>query len=169
MTSRLKISQCGHGSFSPYSLLNDTLGFVRIIRLIIRRRIVRTVHRFFIRPLELLTIVGNTPIANITDSMAISRKTSSTYLAKIILRSKKKDLLHSYIPKIKDADQTSQDSGFWDAIEDTPIFQVIKLAFQQIFGFQSYLLLNVSGQARYPGWTSHFNRTSTPLICLSPY
>ncbi|KAL5513683.1 FAD2 [Sanghuangporus vaninii] len=62
-----------------------------------------------------------------------------------------------YIPKVLDADQPAHGSGFWEAVEDTPIFQVIKLAFQQIFGFQSYLLVNVSGQARYKGWTSHFN------------
>ncbi|OCB90298.1 hypothetical protein A7U60_g2472 [Sanghuangporus baumii] len=62
-----------------------------------------------------------------------------------------------YVPKVLDADQPAHGSGFWEAVEDTPIFQVIKLAFHQIFGFQSYLLVNASGQARYSGWTSHFN------------
>ncbi|KAL5536388.1 FAD2 [Sanghuangporus sanghuang] len=66
-------------------------------------------------------------------------------------------LRHNYVPKVLDADQPAHGSGFWEAVEDTPIFQVIKLAFHQIFGFQSYLLVNASGQARYPGWTSHFN------------
>ncbi|KAL5492880.1 FAD2 [Sanghuangporus weigelae] len=113
--------ECGHGSFSPYPVLNDFVGFI------------------------LHSLLG-TPYY----SWKYSHRQHHRYNGHL-----EKD--EHYIPRIVDADQPAHDSGGWEAVEDTPIFQVIKLAFQQIFGFQSYLLLNISGQARYPGWTSHFN------------
>ena len=47
----------------------------------------------------------------------------------------------------------------WHLVEETPIVTLGKLVFQQLFGFPSYLLINVAGQ-KYPGswWVkrSHF-------------
>ncbi|KAJ7507864.1 fatty acid desaturase-domain-containing protein [Mycena galericulata] len=47
--------------------------------------------------------------------------------------------------------------SFLEYLEDTPIFVLAKLVIRQMIGFQSYLLLNLSGPRHYPVPTSHFN------------
>ncbi|KAJ7510608.1 fatty acid desaturase-domain-containing protein, partial [Mycena galericulata] len=39
---------------------------------------------------------------------------------------------------------------------DTPLFTLFMLIRQQLLAFPAYLLLNSSGQKRYPKWTNHF-------------
>ncbi|PIL29228.1 hypothetical protein GSI_09277 [Ganoderma sinense ZZ0214-1] len=43
---------------------------------------------------------------------------------------------------------------------DTPIYTLYMLLRQQLFAFPAYLLINVSGQKRYPKWTNHFDPNS---------
>ncbi|EJC99602.1 uncharacterized protein FOMMEDRAFT_160024 [Fomitiporia mediterranea MF3/22] len=66
-----------------------------------------------------------------------------------------------FIPGVFEAHDSDNNTSFWDCIEDTPIYQTVKLMLYQLFGFQLYLLFNASGQPRYPRWTSHFNRELT--------
>ncbi|WFD22427.1 hypothetical protein MEQU1_001097 [Malassezia equina] len=48
--------------------------------------------------------------------------------------------------------------GEWIAelLEDAPLFNLLELTIQQLFGWPLYLLTNVSGQSHYPKYTSHF-------------
>ncbi|QRV89512.1 Fatty acid desaturase [Ceratobasidium sp. AG-Ba] len=49
----------------------------------------------------------------------------------------------------------------WDEIfGDTPIYTLFILIRQQLLAFPAYLLVNVSGQKRYPRFTNHFNPNS---------
>ncbi|EIN09216.1 hypothetical protein PUNSTDRAFT_67412, partial [Punctularia strigosozonata HHB-11173 SS5] len=43
---------------------------------------------------------------------------------------------------------------------DTPIYTMYMLIRQQLLGFTTYLMFNVSGQKRYPRFTNHFNPES---------
>ncbi|KAF8985948.1 hypothetical protein BDQ17DRAFT_1376419 [Cyathus striatus] len=44
-----------------------------------------------------------------------------------------------------------------ESMEDTPILLILKTILHQLLGFQAYLVLNISGPAGYPWWTSHLN------------
>ncbi|QRW17729.1 hypothetical protein RhiXN_02653 [Rhizoctonia solani] len=49
----------------------------------------------------------------------------------------------------------------WDEIfGDTPIYTLFLLIRQQVLAFPAYLLMNVSGQKRYPQFTNHFDPNS---------
>ncbi|CAE6529509.1 unnamed protein product [Rhizoctonia solani] len=49
----------------------------------------------------------------------------------------------------------------WDEIfGDTPIYTLFLLIKQQLLAFPAYLLINVSGQKRYPRFTNHFDPNS---------
>ncbi|KDR69558.1 hypothetical protein GALMADRAFT_77316 [Galerina marginata CBS 339.88] len=48
--------------------------------------------------------------------------------------------------------------------DDTPIITVFRLLIQQFLGFPAYLLMNASGQSKFPLWTSHFNPFSSSLF-----
>lgn len=61
-----------------------------------------------------------------------------------------------WIPPLKSEVNVKRDT-FWDYLEDTPLVVLAKLLVQQMIGFQSYLLLNISGPRHYPLSTSHFN------------
>ncbi|KAI5118825.1 hypothetical protein M0805_009403 [Coniferiporia weirii] len=66
-----------------------------------------------------------------------------------------------YIPKTRsDLGIPTQDSEEFDYSEyfgDTPIWTLMMLIRQQLLAFPAYLILNVSGQKRYPKWTNHLN------------
>ncbi|KAJ1307325.1 hypothetical protein OPQ81_001431 [Rhizoctonia solani] len=49
----------------------------------------------------------------------------------------------------------------WDEIfGDTPIYTLFLLIRQQLLAFPAYLIMNVSGQKRYPRFTNHFDPNS---------
>ena len=75
----------------------------------------------------------------------------------------------SWIPDVKDSSQAKEEHHeggltWTEIVEDTPIYQLLKLLIQQLFGFHAYLLLNVSGQPRYKGWVNHYDRTFITFI-----
>jgi hypothetical protein len=76
----------------------------------------------------------------------------------------------SFIPKLRSdlhVDADGHDSiGYKEYIGDTPLYTCIMLVCQQLVGFPLYLLFNISGQPRYPKWTSHINRMPVTLIYL---
>lgn len=45
-------------------------------------------------------------------------------------------------------------------LEDAPIWALWNIVVQQLFGWPAYLIVNASGQIRYPGWTNHFHPDS---------
>ncbi|EJT97472.1 delta-12 fatty acid desaturase [Dacryopinax primogenitus] len=47
-----------------------------------------------------------------------------------------------------------------EALEETPLYQVYKLLIQQLGGWQTYLIANISGQLSYPAGSNHFNPNS---------
>ncbi|KAJ3548266.1 hypothetical protein NM688_g5317 [Phlebia brevispora] len=62
----------------------------------------------------------------------------------------------------------------WEAIGDTPIMAAFGAASYLLFGWPLYLIINASGQKRYPAWSNHFNpsavmyrRTKASHIILS--
>ncbi|KAG8766811.1 hypothetical protein FRC12_006633, partial [Ceratobasidium sp. 428] len=65
----------------------------------------------------------------------------------------------------------------WDEIfGDTPIYTLFMLIRQQVLAFPAYLLMNVSGQKRYPQFTNHFdpnsiifNKSHRRAVILSNY
>ncbi|KAH9948128.1 fatty acid desaturase-domain-containing protein [Amylocystis lapponica] len=59
------------------------------------------------------------------------------------------------IPKEEEAE-----FEYEDYFGDTAIYTLFMLVRQQIFAFPAYLLYNVSGQKKYPKWTSHFDPNS---------
>jgi len=61
-----------------------------------------------------------------------------------------------WIPPLRSEVKVERHS-FWEYLEDTPLVVLIKLGVRQMIGFQSYLLLNLSGPRNYPLSTSHFN------------
>ncbi|KAI5117063.1 hypothetical protein M0805_006785 [Coniferiporia weirii] len=122
--------ECGHSAFSPYPVLNDAVGFV--------------LHSFLGTPYY---------------SWKYSHRQHHRYNGHL-----EKD--EHWIPKSLDQPPASADhdhdhghgnSGLWEFVEDTPLFQLAQLLVQQAFGFQGYLLFNISGQPTYPRWTSHFD------------
>ncbi|KAF7320734.1 Linoleoyl phosphatidylcholine delta-12 acetylenase [Mycena chlorophos] len=117
--------ECGHGAFSPYPLLNDTLGYI--------------IHSALWTPYF---------------SWKISHHRHHTYHA-----SMERDEV--YVPKTRtDLGLPSLDHAtaldYEEILGDTPLFTLFMLVRQQLLAFPAYLLLNVSGQQRYPRWTNHF-------------
>ncbi|GAA6021289.1 hypothetical protein JCM11491_005792 [Sporobolomyces phaffii] len=45
-------------------------------------------------------------------------------------------------------------------LEDAPLYRLVTLVGQQLFGWPLYLFKNVSGQTSYPAWTNHFDPNS---------
>ncbi|KAH8107507.1 fatty acid desaturase-domain-containing protein [Phellopilus nigrolimitatus] len=120
--------ECGHGAFSSSPITCDTIGFV--------------LHSFLGTPYY---------------SWKYSHRQHHRYNAHM-----EKD--EHWVPRTKatskegaESEAGHGDSGLWESVEDTPLFQLAKLLFQQAFGFQAYLLFNVSGQPDYPRWTNHFD------------
>lgn len=76
----------------------------------------------------------------------------------------------SWIPDVRDRPKTEREEqhegslSWTEVMEDTPIFQLLKLIIQQAFGFHAYLLFNISGQPSYKGWVNHYDRTSGHFI-----
>ena len=46
-----------------------------------------------------------------------------------------------------------------ELVEDAPVYRLLHLIGQQLFGWPLYLIKNTSGQGHYPKWT---NRTRAP-------
>lgn len=65
----------------------------------------------------------------------------------------------------------------WDEIfGDTPIYTLFLLIRQQLLAFPAYLLVNISGQRRYPSFTNHFdpnsvifNKSQRQAVIMSNY
>jgi hypothetical protein len=92
------------------------------------------------------------------------RTVSNSFMYYIIML-----MFPSFIPEERsEPPRTSESliSSIADAMEDTPIYQLATLVFRQLIGFQLYLAFNVSGQRRYPRWTSHYNRMSFRVIAF---
>lgn len=53
-------------------------------------------------------------------------------------------------------DKTTWSEWLAELLEDAPLFNLLELIIQQLFGWQLYLLFNVSGQKHYPRYTNHF-------------
>lgn len=69
-----------------------------------------------------------------------------------------------YIPKTRSGlgipAEGEDDIDYEEYFGDTPIYTLFMLIRQQLFAFPAYLVSNVSGQARYPKWTNHYNLNS---------
>ncbi|KAJ7685455.1 fatty acid desaturase-domain-containing protein, partial [Mycena polygramma] len=61
-----------------------------------------------------------------------------------------------WIPALRSEVKVERDS-IWEYLQDAPLVVLAKLVGQQMVGFQSYLLLNITGPRRYPRWTNYFN------------
>ncbi|KAJ6463813.1 fatty acid desaturase-domain-containing protein [Mycena vitilis] len=61
-----------------------------------------------------------------------------------------------WIPALRSEVKVYRNS-IWEYLQDAPLVVLAKLVVQQMVGFQSYLLLNITGPRHYPGWTNHFN------------
>ncbi|KAJ6525733.1 fatty acid desaturase-domain-containing protein [Mycena capillaripes] len=64
---------------------------------------------------------------------------------------------HGHMVRDQQSQVKVERHSIWEHFEDTPLVVLVKLLTQQIIGFQSYLLLNISGPRHYPLSTSHFN------------
>ncbi|KAJ3756084.1 fatty acid desaturase-domain-containing protein, partial [Lentinula raphanica] len=62
-----------------------------------------------------------------------------------------------WIPPLKSEALYRKKNSWFQYVEDTPLVVFAKLVLQQLVGFQSYLLFNISGPQHYPLSTSHFN------------
>jgi len=70
-----------------------------------------------------------------------------------------------WIPDVRDGTISEQEHhgnhegglSWTEVMEDTPVYQLLKLVIQQAFGFHAYLLFNISGQPSYKGWVNHYD------------
>ncbi|KAJ7773344.1 fatty acid desaturase-domain-containing protein [Mycena metata] len=134
--------ECGHGAFSPYKIVNDSIGFVRpYTSLLSLLTVAQVIHSLLFTPYF---------------SWKISHHRHHIYHASMT-----RD--ETYVPKTRTELGIPEEDGHIDYDEifgDTPVYTLFLLIRQQILGFPAYLLFNVSGQKWYSKGTNHFNPTS---------
>lgn len=123
--------ECGHGAFSPYTWLNDSLGFI--------------LHTF------LWTPYFSWKIGHHRHHMThASMERDEVYVPKtratLGIPSKEYEEEHGI--------------DWEDYFGDTPIWTLMMLIRQQVLAFPAYLMFNVSGQLNYPPNTNHFSPSS---------
>ncbi|CAH1760051.1 12234_t:CDS:2 [Entrophospora sp. SA101] len=136
--------ECGHQSFSPSKKINNIVGFIFHSALLVPYHSWRISHS-----------KHHKHTGHITKDQVFVPKTRS-----------RRGIPQSYVAKdamddIDDKNNSSLQKGNHSVFEDTPIFILLNLIGQQLFGFPLYLSLNYSGSEIYDKlWTNHFDPTS---------
>ncbi|KAF8901964.1 linoleoyl phosphatidylcholine delta-12 acetylenase [Mucidula mucida] len=127
--------ECGHGAFSPYSWVNDTIGYIT--------------HTVLWTPFFSWRISHHRHHMN-----HASMERDEVYVPKT------RSILG--LPSKQYEEEHGID---WDEyFGDTPIYTMFMLVRQQLLAFPAYLLFNVSGNPRYPKYTNHFRPSNSVLF-----
>ncbi|TCD70165.1 hypothetical protein EIP91_004635 [Steccherinum ochraceum] len=130
--------ECGHRAFSEYKWLDDTVGWILHSALGVPYHSWRITHA-----------KHHAATAHLTQDQVFVPKT----------RSERK--LPEFDPTQEDLAGSSVSEKvmgeLWDALGDSPIGAVFGPASYLLFGWPLYLILNASGQKRYPPNSNHFN------------
>ncbi|RXW24515.1 hypothetical protein EST38_g1329 [Candolleomyces aberdarensis] len=141
--------ECGHQAFSESKAVNNTVGFILHSALGVPYHSWRITHA-----------KHHASTGHMTQDQVFVPHTRSD-LGLPARNPEKEDLLGSRV-----AESVKQE--LWEAIGDSPIGAVIGSAKYLLGGWPSYILVNASGQKRYPKGTSHFNPTS-PMFAAHQY
>lgn len=161
--------ECGHQAFSPSKTINNSVGFVLHTFLLVPYHAWRISHArhhaatghmtrdevFVPRTREhrgffpLRSALPDSDAAAVDDLLKIPAESAPTAAAPA----------DAEVPDYKDSDLTW---GQWinETLEDAPIYTLVMLLGQQLFGWQLYLVKNASGQLHYPKGTNHFDPNS---------
>jgi omega-6 fatty acid desaturase (delta-12 desaturase) len=136
--------ECGHQAFSESKLVNNTVGWILHSSLGVPYHSWRITHA-----------KHHASTGHMTQDQVFVPHTRSQ-LGLPPLNPEKEDLIGSRI---------SEDvkRELWEALGDSPIGAVIGSAKYLLGGWPAYILVNASGQNRYPKGTNHFN-TSAPMF-----
>ncbi|KAJ3356075.1 hypothetical protein HDU83_001989 [Entophlyctis luteolus] len=131
--------ECGHGGFSANTTLNHCVGFV--------------LHSALLVPYFSWKITHSKHHKNC----------SNVDKDQVFIPS----LRSEYPSRVRSADQAVPEHGKeeeeeGDMFESPPIFDLLRLVRQQLFGWPSYIIANVSGQ-KFDVWASHFH-SSSPIF-----
>ncbi|WFC98846.1 hypothetical protein MYAM1_001579 [Malassezia yamatoensis] len=127
--------ECGHQAFSPSKTINNSVGWVLHSALLVPYHSWRISHARHHAGTGHMT----------RDEVFVPRTRKDRGL-----------------PELCPADQpkesaTSEETfGEWlaETLEDVPLYNFVELIIQQLVGWPLYLMLNVSGQQRFPKWTN---------------
>ncbi|KAJ7167151.1 delta 12 fatty acid epoxygenase [Mycena crocata] len=129
--------ECGHSAFSPYGIVNDSIGFI--------------LHSCLLTPFFSFLFFSFFVSWRYSHHRHHSNHTSMA-----------KDEV--YVPKTRSdlglPEDVDDESIYAEVFGDTPIFTLLMLVRQQLLAFPAYLFFNVSGQKHYPTGTNHFDPDS---------
>ncbi|KAH8104651.1 delta12-fatty acid desaturase [Cristinia sonorae] len=138
--------ECGHRAFSESKFVNDAVGWVLHSGLGVPYHSWRITHA-----------KHHASTAHLTQDQVFVPKT----------RSERK--LPEFDPAQEDQSGSSVTekvmAELWEALGDSPIGAVFGASTYLLFGWPLYLIMNASGQKRYPANTNHFNPSA---IMFSP-
>ncbi|KAJ2913907.1 hypothetical protein MD484_g6499, partial [Candolleomyces efflorescens] len=141
--------ECGHQAFSESKAINNTVGFILHSALGVPYHSWRITHA-----------KHHASTGHMTQDQVFVPHTRSE-LGLPALNPEGENLLGSRVSE-------SVKQEMWEALGDSPIGAVIGSAKYLLGGWPSYILVNASGQKRYPKGTSHFNPTS-PMFAAHHY
>jgi len=131
--------ECGHQSFSPSKSVNNFVGWVLHSALLVPFHSWRITHA-----------QHHASTCHMTRDQAFVPYTRSQLNLKPLgEKADKREVEGTLSPSLYERMD--------DLLEDAPLWALWKLFIHQSVGFASYLLINASGQKRYPAWTNHFN------------
>lgn len=158
--------ECGHQAFSSSKTINNSVGFVLHTWLLVPYHAWRISHArhhaatghmtrdevFVPRTREqrgLLPLRPAEPAENDDDFLAVPETEKKEAAASGEVEA----------PAYDDGDLTWSE---WldETLEDAPLYNLVMLLLQQVFGWQLYLTINASGQLHYPKNTNHFSPNS---------
>lgn len=126
--------ECGHQAFSPSKDVNNTVGWVLHSALLVPYHSWRISHARH--------HAGTGHMAR--DEVFVPRTREDRGLPPLRPDGVGKEA----------ASQETFSEWLADTLEDVPLYNFVEIVIQQLLGWPLYLLLNVSGQMRYPKWTN---------------
>lgn len=131
--------ECGHQSFSTSKTLNNAVGWVLHSALLVPYHSWRITHS------QHHAATGHMSRDQVFVPKTRTQRGVKPLPENATKRERDGALDHSLYEKMD------------DLLEDAPIYSLINLTIQQLLGWPAYILMNASGQRRYPSWTNHFN------------